>query len=116
MYAVVEVLKPFARDPGSDRPPLAPGLFVNATISGKKLQQVSHLPRSALRSDGTVMIVDAQQLAQSRDIKVLQSTPQEVWVQGLKAGERVIVREPALTIAGTTVTVNNLGEFAGTGR
>jgi RND family efflux transporter MFP subunit len=116
VYAVVEVLKPFARDPGSDRPPLAPGLFVNATISGKKLRDVSHLPRSALRSDGTVMIVDAQQLAQSRGIRVLQSTPQEVWVQGLQAGERVIVREPSLTIAGTPVTVNNLGEFAGTGR
>jgi RND family efflux transporter MFP subunit len=113
VYAVVEVHKPFARDPGSDRPPLAPGLFVSATIGGKELDQVSLLPRSALRSDASVMIVDAQQLAQSRAVKVLQSNSEEVWVQGLQGGERVIVREPLLTIAGTAVTVNNLGEFAG---
>jgi RND family efflux transporter MFP subunit len=113
VYAVVEVNKPFARDPGSDRPPLAPGLFVSATISGKELDQVSRLPRSALRSDTTVMVVDAQQLAQSRAVKVLQSNATEVWVQGLQHGERVIVREPTLTIAGTQVKVNNLGEFAG---
>ncbi len=88
-------------------------MFVSATISGKELEQVSRLPRSALRSDITVMVVDAQQLAQSRAVKVLQSSAEEVWVQGLQRGERVIVREPTLTIAGTQVKVNNLGEFAG---
>ncbi len=116
VYAVVEVYKPFARDPSSDRPPLAPGLFVSATISGKELDLVARLPRSALRSNETVMIVDAQQLAQARAVRVLQSTADEVWVQGLQSGDRVIVREPSMTIAGTSVVVNNLGEFAGGGQ
>jgi RND family efflux transporter MFP subunit len=113
VYAVAEVRKPFARVPGSDRPPLSPGLFVDARISGRQLEQVSLLPRSALRSDGTVMIVDAGQRARVREVGVLYSTVNEVWVQGLEGGERVIVREPSLTVAGMEVTVNNAGDLAG---
>lgn len=115
VYAVAEVSKPFARVPGSDRPPLAPGLFVSATISGRPLEQVTRLPRSALRSDDTVMIVDDTQRARLRPVQVLQSRPAEVWVQGLQRGERVIVREPGLTVAGMEVTVNVPGELAGGG-
>jgi RND family efflux transporter MFP subunit len=114
VYAVAEIDKPFAREPGSERPPLAPGLFVNATISGRELNQVSLLPRSALRSDGSVMIVDAQQLTQVRQVQVLQSNSDQAWVHGLEAGERVIVREPTpVTVAGMEVSVNNVGELAG---
>jgi RND family efflux transporter MFP subunit len=115
VYAVAEVAKPFAREPGSERPPLAPGLFVSAVIEGRPLQQVSLLPRSALRSDGTVMLVNAAQRVQARPVNVLQSSTDQVWVQGLQPGERVIVREPTLTFAGMEVAVNNLGELAGEG-
>ena len=48
VYAVAEVQQPFAREPGSRRPPLSPGLFVHASINGRELQAVSVLPRSAL--------------------------------------------------------------------
>jgi len=114
VYAVAEIDKPFARELGSERPPLAPGLFVNATISGKQLTRVSQLPRSALRSDGSVMIVDARQIVQVRQVQVLQSNSNQVWVQGLEAGERVIVREPTVvTVAGMAVSVHNVGELAG---
>jgi len=112
VFAVAEVQKPFAREPGSDRPPLAPGLFVNATISGRPLSAVTQLPRSGLRSDDTVMVVDSQQLARSRPVHLLDSDADSVWVQGLEAGERVIVREPVLVIAGMEVTVNRVAELA----
>jgi RND family efflux transporter MFP subunit len=116
VYAVAEVQKPFAPEPGSDRPPLAPGMFVSATIEGRPLADVTQLPRAALRSDGTVMIVDARQRTQARDVRVLQSDVTRVWVQGLQPGERVIVREPYPTVAGTAVTVKEQGEFAGMAR
>ncbi|MEM8560725.1 MAG: efflux RND transporter periplasmic adaptor subunit [Pseudomonadota bacterium] len=114
VYAVVEVADPFSREAGSNRPPLAPGLFVNATINGKEFPNITRLPRSALRTDGSVMVVDSEQLAQSRAVNLLSSTTHEIWVQGLQAGERVIVREPQPTLVGTLVHVNDLGEFAGT--
>lgn len=113
VYAVAEIDKPFAREPGSDRPPLSPGLFVSAAISGRQLPNVVLLPRSALRSDDSVMIVDAQRKAQVREVRVLQSSSGQLWVQGLARGDRVIVREPAATLADMEVTVNEVAEPAG---
>ncbi len=112
VYAVAEVERPFAREPGSERPPLTPGLFVNATITGRQLERVSLLPRSALRSNDTVMVVDAEQRVRVRPVQLLQRNADQVWVQGLANGERVIVREPGLAVAGMEVTVNNPGELA----
>jgi hypothetical protein len=112
VYAVAEIDKPFARDSGSERPPLAPGLFVSATISGRPLAQVTQLPRSALRTDGTVMVVDGKQRAQSRPVQVLQSDSRHVWAQGLAQGDQVIVKGPGLLLAGTRVAVN-VAELAG---
>lgn len=106
VYAVAEIEKPFARDPDSERPPLSPGLFVSAIISGRQLAQVTELPRSALRSDGSVMIVDDEQTAQSRIVQELQSDTHYVWVQGLSGGERVIVHENKLILSGMKVSAN----------
>lgn len=112
VYAVAEIDKPFARDPDSERPPLAPGLFVSATISGRPLEAVSKLPRSALRNDGAVMVVDGKQRAQLRPVQVLQSDSRHVWAQGLERGDQVIVKGPGLLLAGTPVSVN-VAELAG---
>lgn len=110
VYAVAEVDKPFAQEPGSERPPLAPGLFVNADISGREFSDVSLLPRSSLRSDDTVMIVDDNSTVRLRQVKVLQTTPEQAWVQGLIKDERVIVQEPGLTFEGMEVVVVQDGE------
>ena len=115
VYAVAEIQRPFAREPGSERPPLAPGLFVNATISGRQLDNVVELPRDALRTDGSVMIVDRQQRAQPRSVEVLQSNARQMWVRGLEPGDRVIVSDPTLAIAGRQVTVNPDSALAGWG-
>ena len=115
VYAVVEVQKPFERQPGSERPPLSPGLFVSATITGRELQQVVELPRSALRSDSTVMVVDTAQLAQPQPVHVLDSSTDNVWVQGINAGARVIVRQPTGVVAGMQVTVRKATALAADG-
>jgi hypothetical protein len=47
-----------------------------------------------------------------RDVQVLQSSPEQIWVQGLELGERVIVREPGMTIAGMLVEANSRGDLA----
>ncbi|NCF20303.1 MAG: efflux RND transporter periplasmic adaptor subunit [Haliea sp.] len=115
VYAVAEIDKPFSREEGSDRPPLSPGLFVNATISGRELPEVTLLPRSALLRSGTVMVVDARQRVREQQVQVLQSDSTQLWVQGLQRGERVIAREPGLAVAGTEVVVNTVAGLAGGG-
>jgi RND family efflux transporter MFP subunit len=112
VYAVAEVQQPFAREQSSGRPPLAPGLFVDALISGRTIAGVSLLPRSALSGDGSVMIVDKQQRAQPRNVQVLKSDVNQVWVQGLDAGERVIVNQTGISYAGMEVAVKTVAAFA----
>jgi RND family efflux transporter MFP subunit len=113
VYAVAEVSRPFARIEGSDRPPLAPGLFVSATISGRALPDVAILPRTALRTDGAVMLVDKEQRVREKNVHILHSSPNRIWVQGLDAGERVVVAASSMTFAGMEVRVNNVTRLAG---
>lgn len=107
VYAVAEVEKPFEAPQGSARPPLSPGLFVKVQIEGRTLNNVTELERSALSTDGTVMVIDAEGLARSRDVQVLQADAQTVWLQGLAAGERVIVRKSGPVIVGMSVAVDS---------
>jgi RND family efflux transporter MFP subunit len=115
VHAVAEVQQPFAREPDSERPPLAPGLFVSATISGRQIDGVVELPRDALRTDGSVLVVDNQQRAQTKPVDVLQSTSHRMWVSGLDRGDRVIVSDPSVAVAGMEVTVNDSAALAGRG-
>ncbi len=113
VYAVAEIERPFAREPGSDRPPLAPGLFVNATISGRELPAVATLPRTALRSDGNVMVVDSEKRARLKSVDLLHRSSEQVWVQGLAQGDQVIIAESATTVAGMAVTISDAARIAG---
>ncbi|MEH6591026.1 MAG: efflux RND transporter periplasmic adaptor subunit [Halioglobus sp.] len=113
VYAVAEVDKPFARDADSQRPPLAPGLFVHALISGRELPAVVILPRTALRSDGSVMVVDSEQITSLRPVTELDSDSTRVWVQGLASGDRVIVGGGVSINAGMKVAVRNGSQFSG---
>jgi RND family efflux transporter MFP subunit len=116
VYAVAEVEEPFRDVVGNGRPPLAPGLFVHAEIEGRRIEGVATVPRSALRSDDTVMIVDRESRIQARPVRVLQSHGQRVWLQGLDARDRVVVREDTLMVAGMAVAVNNVTQLAGGGQ
>ena len=59
------------------------------------------------------MIVDGQQRAQSRAVKVLQGDSDGVWVQGIERGEQVIVRESQLILAGMQVSINVIESASG---
>ena len=113
VYAVAEVEKPFLRDPVSGRPPLSIGLFVRAEIQGRQLRDVVTLPRSALRNDGSVLLVDSDDRLLLRQVSVLKSNARQAWVQGIAVNERVVVSQPALAVAGMAVTVKNVETLAG---
>jgi RND family efflux transporter MFP subunit len=112
VYAVAAVDRPFARVPGSERPPLSPGMFVSAIINGRSFDAVSEIPRSALRNDGAVMIADANDRAHLQPVTMLQSSAELAWVQGLARGDRVIVTESRQTLAGMVVAVQPSASIA----
>lgn len=112
VYAVVEVERPFSRAEGGPRPPLGIGLFVAAEISGRQMRNVSVLPREALRNDDSVLVVDAGDRLRSQAVRVLKSDLSQLWVQGLAAGDRVVVSPLPLAIDGMPVTVSQAGDVA----
>jgi RND family efflux transporter MFP subunit len=103
VYAVAEINQPFARELGSRRPPLSMGLFVQAEISGREIANVVTLPRRALRSDGTLLLVDSDNRLFYRKTSMLKTDSSQVWVRGLPAGTRVVVSHLPIAVAGMEV-------------
>jgi RND family efflux transporter MFP subunit len=112
VYAVAEVDKPFARDPTGERPPLSPGLFVNAIISGREIKGIAELPASALLSDDVVLVVAADGYVHSQAVTVMDRNSRQVWVQGLDSGQKVVVGGATLALSGTQVEVNPVEKLA----
>ena len=76
---------------------LRPGMTAQVSITAETLRDALVVPPSALlNAQGAaaqVMVVDGQNLAQSRDVRVGIETPEEVQiVSGLKPGEQVVSR------------------------
>jgi RND family efflux transporter MFP subunit len=85
-------------------PPLPVGLFVSADIRGNRVDDVVSLPRSALRDGNRVLVVDAEDRMNFREITPLRFYQDEVIVEGgLAAGERVCVSPIQTVVEGMTV-------------
>ena len=90
VHVVAEVKDPYGRGPDPSRPPLAAGMFVEAEIAGRTVQNVAVVPRAALRSANQVLVVDADSRLRFREVDVLRMTTDEVFVRGgLDDGDRV---------------------------
>ncbi|MFM8353573.1 MAG: efflux RND transporter periplasmic adaptor subunit [Gammaproteobacteria bacterium] len=94
-----------ARVGNSGQPvPLGVGLFVNAEIEGLVADNIVRLPRSALRSDNQVLVVDEDNQLRFRRIEPLRLYQDEVFVSaGLAAGERICVTPLQTVIDGMRV-------------
>jgi len=82
LYAVAEIADPFAREPGSTRPPLSIGQFVEAHIPGRKISDVVVVPRGALQPGDRIWVVDADDRLESVPVEVLQTRGGEVAMRG----------------------------------
>lgn len=88
-------LAPGGSEGGSERPPLAVGLFVEAEIDGRPAPGVVVLPRSALRPAGgghQVLVVDGDSRLRFRDVEVTRLDGERAILGGgLEDGEKVCV-------------------------
>jgi RND family efflux transporter MFP subunit len=104
LYLVAEVEQPFRSSPG--RPPLLNGLFVQAEIEGVLREGLYALPRTALSSLQQAKLVDATQRLEMRALEVLRTESDRVIVtSGLQPGDRVIVSELPVPVAGMRVNI-----------
>jgi len=87
LFVIAQVDDPYARRRG-DNPPLKVGQFVSAEIQGERLANVFVIPRTAVRSDGEVLIVDNQSRIHRRRVEEVRRDKTHVVVrEGLSEGE-----------------------------
>lgn len=85
---VARIKSPYQTSAGAA--PLAVGLFVEAEILGRRLPGVVKLPRTALRGDNAVFVIDADQRLRRVTINVVRREGDWVLIdQGLANGDRV---------------------------
>jgi RND family efflux transporter MFP subunit len=100
--AVALVEDPYQRrQMGSKHPPLPAGLFVQAEIVGRTVEQVYEIPRTALRGESQVLVVKPQMMADTnsaaggegvleiRTVPVVRAAREQALVRGLEPGELV---------------------------
>ena len=93
------------QDSSEDRPIIPSGLFVQASIRGLKAEQVFRLPRSAMRDENQVLIVDQDNRLRFRRVSILRLEHDDMLIdEGLAEGERVCISPLQTVVDGMTVT------------
>ena len=85
--------------------PMIPvGLFVQAEIRGRRVENVIRLPRSAIRDDNQVLVVDADNHLHFRQVRILRLEHDEVVIsEGLADGELVCLSPMQTVVEGMRV-------------
>lgn len=100
VYAIARV-RP-EQNAGLAAPPV--GLFVQADIEGIAEDNVVVLPRSALRNENQVLVVDSENRLYFRDVDVMRVYRDDVYIRGgLAAGERVSISPLQTVVDGMRV-------------
>jgi len=89
-FGTAEVRNPFADSEGAM--PMAPGLFVSASVEGRSLTDVLAIPAAGLRAGGRVFIMNDENLLEVRSVRVAHATNEMAYLSsGINEGDRVIV-------------------------
>jgi len=86
--------------------PLPVGAFVNAEIEGITLENAFQLPRSALRQDNQVLVVDEESRLRFREVSIARYEQDRILIQsGLKEGDIVNISPIQAVVDGMEVSV-----------
>ncbi len=103
LFVVAQVKDPYGRTV-EDRPPLKVGLFVEAQIEGEYLHDVIVIPRTLLKENSYVLVIDGQSKLRRRTVEVLWSDTKNIIVrEGLNSGELLCTTQVPFAIDGMTV-------------
>ena len=72
--------------------PLPIGLYVNASIDGRTIDDIISLPRSVIRNNNQVLVVDAENKMFFREVEIFRLEERQVLISGgLAPGERICI-------------------------
>jgi RND family efflux transporter MFP subunit len=88
VYGLIEAPDPFGANQAA---PLTPGLFVDVEIDGASEEQLVALPRSALKKNQWLYVVDAEGAIKARKASPAMADARTLYFRaGVTAGERVV--------------------------
>lgn len=91
-------------DDDGESPLLPVGLFVQAEIRGRRVDQVIRLPRSAMRDNNQVLVVDSDDRIHFRQVSLVRQEHDDVLISdGLKDGELVSISAMQTAVDGMLV-------------
>ncbi|MDX2434474.1 MAG: efflux RND transporter periplasmic adaptor subunit [Desulfobacterales bacterium] len=104
---LIEVADPLDLQAKDEKQPmLLIGEFVRVSIEGEELHNVYRVPRSALRNDREVWIVDEESKLAIRPVKTIWRDQDTVVVQdGFKPGEALVISDIPAPVAGMDLRV-----------
>jgi multidrug efflux pump subunit AcrA (membrane-fusion protein) len=92
LFAIAEVFDPYGKGASESGVPLAPGLFVDAEVLGRKHEGIVVISRDGLRPENKVFIAKDDGTAEARTAVVLDTTMQSAFItSGVSTGEMVIL-------------------------
>jgi multidrug efflux system membrane fusion protein len=103
LVVVAQVDDPYRRREDGT-PPFRIGDFFEAEISGKLMQDVYTIPRTAVREGDKVIVIDAENRLRYREIEIIWGDRDNVVVnQGLAPGDTICTKPPAYASEGAKV-------------
>lgn len=106
LFVVAQVEDPYGRSV-EDRPPLKVGLFVEAQIEGKLLHDVVVIPRTLLKENSYVLVIDDQSKLRRRPVEILwRDTKNIVVSEGLISGEILCLTQVPYAVDGMEVNTD----------
>ena len=106
IHLVARVKAPY--EPRAGQAPLAVGLFVEAEILGRTLENVVVLPRTAIRNEDRVFLIGQDQRLELRQVKVVRRLGDQVIVgAGLVDGDRICLTVMDDAVPGMRVRIQD---------
>ncbi|TXS92077.1 efflux RND transporter periplasmic adaptor subunit [Parahaliea maris] len=92
LYGLAEVHSPYDENVSDKGMPLAVGLFVEATITGRRLSDATVIPAAGLRAGDTVYLIASDGTLDIRQVNVLQRNAEQAVIrEGLEGGEKIVI-------------------------
>ena len=105
MYAVVHVAQPYHTAEG--KMPLVAGLYVDAVIQGRVVEDAVTVPRKAIRTNNKLWLVDENDSLNIVSVDVISRNHQDAVVLGVAGKQRVVTSALVMAVEGQPVRAIN---------